>query len=107
MTDKLQHKWSWCLPEGHGWEPLVKRTLAHLDRKGTKYSIAQVKQKFGGLRLYLDYADGPSWNERALVEAVELLSWGVCEECGTTKDVDQRRKSSGWVTTLCGGCWDG
>ena len=107
LAPKLQHSWSWCLPPGHGWTDLVVRTLETLDRRGTQYSIAQVKQKFGGLRLYLDFGDGASWRDRAFVEAVEHLCWGVCEECGTTKNVDQRTMRNSWITTLCEGCWNG
>ena len=56
--------------------------------------IAQVKEKFGTLRFYVDGADefvhGAIW-------LAESLSGTICEECG--KPGTQR--SGGWVRTLC------
>jgi len=57
---------------------------------------AQVKEKFGGLRVY--YYGGNEYT-RGLIGMAESLSYSVCEECGTTKDVHVF--NLGWIRTLC------
>lgn len=58
----------------------------------------QVKEKFGGLRFYInggdEHIDGIIW-------LAESLSYHICEKCGSTKDVSQ---TEGWVYTECPDC---
>lgn len=57
----------------------------------------QVKEKYGGLRIYFsggdDYVDG-------LVSMAEEYSYKVCEVCGNAGKPDK----GGWITTLCENC---
>jgi hypothetical protein len=57
----------------------------------------QIKQKFGGLRVYYgggdDYIDG-------LVSMVEGWSYRTCEVCGERG----KPNKSGWIVTLCDNC---
>jgi hypothetical protein len=57
----------------------------------------QVKEKYGGLRMYFsggdDYVDG-------LVSMAEAMSYKICEICGNKGECNK----SGWFTTLCEGC---
>lgn len=55
---------------------------------------SQVKEKFGGLRFYMDHG---TQKMRALVNQAELDSNTTCEECGA-QGVARR---SGWIKTLC------
>ena len=61
--------------------------------------VVQVKEKFAGLRLYIDgrdaYIDG-------VVALAESLSYSICEQCGSNENVDQNKK--GWSITLCEKC---
>ena len=57
---------------------------------------AQVKEKFGGLRFYVESATDDHYQK---ISFVESLSYSVCEECGTTKDVHVF--NLGWIRTLC------
>jgi hypothetical protein len=57
---------------------------------------AQVKEKFGGLRFYLDRATDAQYD---LVSMIGNLSYSVCEECGTTLDVHSF--NMGWIRSLC------
>ena len=61
--------------------------------------VGQVKEKFAGLRLYIDgrdaYIDG-------VVALAESLSYSICEQCGSNENVDQNKK--GWSITLCEKC---
>ncbi|NDB59438.1 hypothetical protein EB001_13455 [bacterium] len=57
----------------------------------------QVKEKYGGLRLYFsggdDYVDG-------IVSMAEEYSYKVCEKCGNSG----KPNKDGWITTLCENC---
>jgi hypothetical protein len=57
----------------------------------------QVKEKYGGLRIYFsggdDYVDG-------LVGMAEEYSYKVCEVCGNAG----KPNKGGWITTLCESC---
>ena len=59
----------------------------------------QVKEKFGGLRVYFsggdDYVEG-------LVSMAEAWSYKTCERCGEKGKPNQK----GWIMTLCDNCWE-
>jgi hypothetical protein len=57
-------------------------------------TIVDVKEKFGGLRFYVDGGDDKL--DRYVVFA-ESMSNRVCEECGAPG----RHTSGGWIKTLC------
>jgi len=59
----------------------------------------QVKEKFGGLRFYINSGDDEIY---VLISFAEHLSYKICEYCGTTKNVKVR--SRGWVRALCNKC---
>jgi len=56
----------------------------------------QVKEKYGGLRFYVQSATDEQHQTIAIVESI---SYSVCEQCGTTKDVHVF--NMGWMRTLC------
>jgi hypothetical protein len=55
---------------------------------------AQVKEKFGGLRFYVD---GGTPEHRACIALTERLSYCTCEQCGAAG----QSYNLGWVRTLC------
>lgn len=59
---------------------------------------SQVKEKFGGLRFYVE---GASAEQYAIINWAESLSYHICEICGSTKNIG---RTSGWITTLCEEC---
>jgi hypothetical protein len=65
--------------------------------------VAQVKEKFGGLRFYYDWLDVESTQcdeataFSAAVHFAEALSFYLCEKCGSFG----RPRRGGWVLTLC------
>ena len=63
-------------------------------------NITQVKEKFGGLRFYIDGGDDEIYG---MIGLAESLSYRTCEFCGTTKDVGQ---TQGWIITCCKACVD-
>jgi len=62
--------------------------------------IIQVKEKFGGLRFYINGGDDYIYG---MISLAEDMSYRTCEFCGSTKNIGQ---TSGWITTICKDCFD-
>ncbi len=77
-----------------GWYEMVKNLIDELITIGWDKKISQVKEKFGGLRFYLDeYSEGSLF----IISKYESLSYKTCEKCGKEGVL---RKGS-WLKTLC------
>lgn len=69
------------------------------------FRFDQIKEKFGGLRIYWN---GPNFCSptgsyiRALVCFAEAMSFRTCEYCGTNQNVATRGR--GYIQTLCASC---
>ncbi len=57
----------------------------------------QVKEKYGGLRLYFTGGDDYI---RGMVRMAEAMSYKICEVCGNKGQPNK----GGWITTLCDSC---
>ena len=72
--------------------------------------ILQIKEKFGGLRVYWTGSGlgDRIWNQvGGAVTMAESMSYKTCEKCGSTKGVDTRKRNSaagGRTLTLCEVC---
>lgn len=114
----------WGFDIGDGWYPLIDMLCAKLmypvrdleykcaewykgeqlekakqDLEKAKKAIpvaCQVKEKFGGLRFYVESATNEQYN---YIDFIEAMSYRVCEDCGTMKDA--MTYSCGWMRTLC------
>jgi hypothetical protein len=82
-----------------GWIPLVKEVLGKLKEMGWKGEIEQIKEKFGGLRLYLTDL---TQEMDELVDSYERKSRTVCEYCGKP---GQTYTNLGWWRTLDPECY--
>lgn len=92
----------WGFEHGDGWYDLIDELSAKLESYGVV--AGQVKEKFGGLRFYLDY---PQHLSRETVEKIreikdeyEEKSYTICEHCGKPGTLCQK----GWHRTLCQEC---
>ena len=72
---------------------------AHPD---SPVEVTQIKQKFGGLRIY--HHNAPEDIKLLIDEAVEA-SWHTCERCGCTTGVTTNQE--GYRLTLCPDCRKG
>jgi hypothetical protein len=81
---------------GSGWTPIVATALAKMSAIDPDFEIRQIKQKFGGLRLYYR---SDHWDDLqpAVIEA-ELLCAQTCEQCGRAASLFSQ---NGWIRTLC------
>lgn len=89
---------------GKGWRPLIRGLDANLRDLDPDYQIGQIKEKFGGLRYYIDAITDEQRNEAyRLIHRAEDLSFSTCEECGGPGE----RCTIGayWVKTLCPLCY--
>lgn len=57
----------------------------------------QIKEKYGGLRMY--FSGGDEYVE-GLVSMGEAMSYKICEICGNKGEPNK----GGWISTLCDGC---
>jgi len=97
-----------------GWHPILDE-LDHQfvmitgmgTNEHTKIKVLQIKEKFGGLRVYVDLTEMPEDKRELIHKAIadaEERSFRTCEQCGTTEDVSTRGLSNtlfGRVLTLC------
>lgn len=96
---------------GDGWFWLIDNLCSQIQWKidhpswvdGTPKKIdqvivVQVKEKFGGLCFYVE---GTSSEIHEIIHFAESLSYSICEECGSTKNVG---RTTGWIKTICEEC---
>lgn len=93
----------WGIETGDGWYDLIDHLCLMIqfwvDNNGLEQVEAtQVKEKFGGLRFYInhhnDFVNG-------LITLTMHLSENTCEVCGSTKNITQTK---GWIRTVCQSC---
>jgi len=86
---------------GPGWEPLVDELHAQVLELEPTIVVSQVKEKFGGLRYYVQLA--PESNSashltvNSLIDEYEARSFKTCEWCGAPGTTE----GDGWAKTLC------
>ena len=101
-----------------GWKSLICRLVDALDRTKVPYRIVQVKEKFGGLRFYLEegplrldllgpgrrvsMTGKPRKNAEIfkLISRAETRSFTICETCGKPG----KPRKGVWIKTLCLRC---
>lgn len=104
-----------CITCGDGWydilDALASNIQHHIDQNeiGNKYrkpelqkeipqvEAAQVKEKFGGLRFYINGGDEEI---HGMVRMAESMSYRICEDCGCPG----KTGGKGWIRTLCETC---
>jgi hypothetical protein len=89
---------------GEGWWPILQALCSNIQHylnwknKDSEVVpqvvVAQIKEKFGGLRFYYDGGDD---RIQGMVSMAESWADKSCETCGKPG----RRRESGWIKTLC------
>lgn len=78
-----------------GWYPIIKDLINDLIGMGWDKNLIQCKEKFGGLRFYID--EGSDEIHKRIMDA-EINSYRTCETCGKEGEI---RRDIGWHLTLC------
>jgi len=122
MTKNRDDKWFEELKEKHpellshthyaavgaGWSKLITDLCYKIDKHKKRLPeqspeeqvvVAQIKEKFGGLRFYVyggdDYIQG-------MIDLAECISYSICEDCSQPG----KPRREGWVRTLCDACFE-
>ena len=86
---------------GDGWFDLVKELCVAIEKLnlGKEFEVGQVKEKFGGLRFYVQ---GVPENKSKIVDSLimeaERKSFSTCENCGASGETVSKED---WLKTLC------
>ena len=91
-----------------GWYTILETLLENLKYMDeVELRIVQIKQKLGGLRVYVRFPENTSEEIKGqifgLTQMSEGMSYKTCEYCGTTKNVG---KSYGYIVTCCEDCFN-
>lgn len=82
LCSNIQHYLDW-INKNHEKHPVVPQV-----------TIAQIKEKFGGLRFYYDGGDDKI---QGMVRMAEAWADAVCEDCGAPAT----KKTTGWIRNVC------
>ncbi len=86
-----------------GWYPLIEKTLDKIqdivDRDKLDLQITEVKEKYGGLRIYTDMDTDEIFK---ITLQAEQESYKICEICGKPGEL---RYLHGWYMTRCDSCF--
>ena len=93
---------------GDGWEKLCIRTFGKIfdayaehAADSSCFSLIQIKEKFGGLRIYLGGMKAGLFEDvHNIVSNAEDESYTICEVCGKPG----KPRQGGWIKTLCDEC---
>lgn len=89
---------------GEGWQPLITETHQKITAIYPDYAIFQIKEKFGGLRYYIDAVPSELFEQvNAIITEAEERSFTICENCGADGSVGTTEESY-WIRTLCDTC---
>jgi hypothetical protein len=96
---------AWGIECNSGWYDLLSavcwRIFQHEKNIADPYYVPvkfdQIKEKFGGIRIY--YSGGDDYI-RGVVSLADEMSYKICEVCGNSG----KPNKGGWITTLCDSC---
>lgn len=95
FTDRPPIKNADFFEVGEGWYLLIKNLIKDLISLGWDKEICQVKEKFGGLRFYINEGSDEIHNR---ITKAEKESYEICDRCGKSGEL---RTDLGWISTLC------
>ena len=96
-----------------GWKDIIRNTDDKLKFIDPEYTIAQIKEKFGGLRYYYDHSFESYDDIRCeimddIIRSAEHEASRTCELCGANKPSDEVeiRVHKYWYFGYCKTCAD-
>lgn len=79
---------------GIGWLRLIDDLFQKMIDRGWDRQLSQLKEKLGGLRVYIGAANK---NVFDIIRDAESESYHICERCGAPGAL----RGGGWLNTLC------
>lgn len=108
MLSKFDDKFSPVIDVGPGWIHIIAKLHNAVFFMNPNYKLAQVKQKFGGLRYYVDLHFDDDQDPTLPSEVIDILirhaeneASKTCEQCGEPGTL---HKSNYWYRTVCINC---
>ena len=89
---------------GKGWMGVIKNMYYDIMEYDLDpyFEILQIKEKFGGLRVYTGFfAKSPPQEVLDIIAEAEAEAYETCEYCGAKENVTTE---GGWIKTLCDDC---
>jgi hypothetical protein len=87
------------MPVHKGWHSLLQELFQQLFDNQWQGHLADCKEKFGTLRLYLEHSNDQC---DAIVAQFEQRSAEICEFCGHTPA--RMRTNRSWIKSMCDAC---
>lgn len=103
IFDKSTYTIGWWAPLS--WIPMIDEMCQKIqdwcDTQPPESQVIchQMKEKFGGLRFYVNFATDDIYK---LINIYEKQSYKMCQECGCTDC--QLFKTKGWISFICQEC---
>jgi len=94
----MRHPTRIYLECGPGWFSLINEALKKLFKLNPKLQILQIKEKFGGLRLYVSHC---SSEMNIVINEAKAKAEKTCELCGAPGDLNNDGR---WLSTKCLEC---
>ena len=80
---------------GNGWLGIIQRLFEVLIKLGWDKQFINVKEKFGGMSIFIDNIPENGFN---FILDAEKETFSVCEVCG---EPGEQHRIKGWIHTLC------
>lgn len=108
MLSKFDSNFPAAIDVGPGWIHIIAKLHNAVFFMNPDYTLAQVKQKFGGLRYYVDlhFTDDqdptlPTEIIDILISQAEVQALQTCEQCGESGTLNIKNN---WHRTVCANC---
>jgi hypothetical protein len=97
-----------------GWHPIIDDLSKEVSEIAKKFpaingenriNVVQIKEKFGGLRYYVDYhsmSDDDIQQIEYVIRNAEMKTFIICEDCGGNGEKVSPKRY--WMKTLCTDC---
>jgi hypothetical protein len=96
VSARFSQRWPAVIECGPGWHPIVAELDRQIAAADPAARYCQIKEKFGGLRVYL--AGAETQTVEALIRAAEAQAARTCEACGEPGTL---RGDRSYIQTLC------
>lgn len=105
-TEEIEECWLDCMPEG--WvrafgKQMCDDLMEALGDYSDKWTIVEVKEKYGELRIYDVGCPTEIYDKvQSVIDKYSYISGFVCVECGS---LDARMYNDGWISPFCEKCF--